>query len=268
MCVISVNPLLILKIKILPEIQEFLCCLVIKSAYNLMCPFQEVCSRFAQILFIRSHSSILPASHKKCFHRIWWPMTSHQEATADSYLSKLPDKQRGGTFMSHLPSLGLSLPMFSSFFPPDGHSGGIRKMLHLERQVRRWKRKRKLCFCDCCFPLGIATAAFISSRWHFRRTRLGSSPDPPAVTPVAAVTSTFLLIRIIWLALIRCFDNPEGQRAVSLLIQSSGACRARPPWPSANCGYWLIALVNIYWGCCACADVRPLRLCVTFQWCL
>lgn len=63
-CVLS---LLILKIKILPEIQEFLCCLVIKSAYNLMCPFQEVCSRFAQILFIRSHSSILPASHKKMF---------------------------------------------------------------------------------------------------------------------------------------------------------------------------------------------------------
>lgn len=51
MCVISVNPLLILKIKILPEIQEFLCCLVIKSAYNLMSPFQEVCSMFAQILF-------------------------------------------------------------------------------------------------------------------------------------------------------------------------------------------------------------------------
>lgn len=183
MCVISVNPLLILKIKILPEIQEFLCCLVIKSAYNLMCPFQEVCSRFAQILFIRSHSSILPASHKKCFHRIWWPMTSHQEATADSYLSKLPDKQRGGTFMSHLPSLGLSLPMFSSFFPPDGHSGGIRKMLHLERQVRRWKRKRKLCFCDCCFPLGIAKAAFISSRWHFRRTRPGPLPRPPSGDP-------------------------------------------------------------------------------------
>lgn len=141
------------------------------------------------------------------------------------------------------------------------HSAGIRRMFHLEYQVRRWKGKQT-----------VLLLLFWVWQWqplsHPQDTSdgRGRASHSPALTRMAAVTSTFLLIWIIWLVLIRCFDNPEGQRPVSLLIQSSDACRARPPWPSANCGYWLIALVNIYRACCSCVDVCPLRLCVTFKW--
>lgn len=131
MCVISVNPLLILKIKILPEIQEFLCCLVIKSAYNLMCPFQELCGRFAQILFIRSHSSILPASHKTIFSSDL--MTSAYQCFPHSFHQT--DTQEGFGKCSIL----------SAKFGGEKESGSC-------------------AFVIVAFPLGIATAAFISSR--------------------------------------------------------------------------------------------------------
>lgn len=123
---------------------------------------------------------------------------------------------------------------------------------------------------DCAFL--IVVTLYRVSAWqplsHPHGTSEGRGPAtcPPAVTPMAAVTSTFLLIWNIWLVLIRCFDNPEGQGLVSLLIQSSDACCARPPWPSANCGYWLIALINIYQACYSCAYVCPPRLCMTFKW--
>lgn len=58
---------------------------------------------------------------------------------------------------------------------------------------------------------------FILVRWHLIQTRLWQAAPLPHLSPcpasvqTVALTSTFL-IWIIWLVLIRCFDNPEGQR--------------------------------------------------------